>query len=99
MTFFDIALPLILLIPLTAQDTRIVTGTVRNQEGRPLAGAVVQMMNLDSQQSLVKCYQERRNIPVRSGRICSRLPVTEPTSLRLRQEQRMANLTSRECGP
>ena len=50
MTFFNIALPLILLMPLTAQDTRIVIGTVRNQEGRSLAGAVVQMMNMDSQQ-------------------------------------------------
>ena len=50
MTLFNIALPLILLMPLTAQDTRIVTGTVRNQEGRSLAGAVVQMMNMDSQQ-------------------------------------------------
>ena len=50
MTFFNIALPLILLMPLTASDTRIVTGTVRNQEGRPLAGAVVQMTNMDSQQ-------------------------------------------------
>ena len=50
MTFFKIALPLILLMPLTSQDTRIVTGTVRNQEGRSLAGAVVQMMNMDSQQ-------------------------------------------------
>jgi len=38
MTFFNIALPLILLMPLTAPDTRIVTGTVRNQEGRSLAG-------------------------------------------------------------
>ena len=50
MTFFNIALPLILLMPLTAPDTRIVTGTVRNQEGRSLAGAVVQMINMDSQQ-------------------------------------------------
>ena len=50
MTFFKIALPLILLMPLTSQDTRIVTGTVRNQEGRSLAGAVVQMVNMDSQQ-------------------------------------------------
>ena len=50
MTFFKIALPLILLMPLASQDTRIVTGTVRNQEGRSLAGAVVQMMNMDSQQ-------------------------------------------------
>ena len=43
-------LPLILLMPLTAQETRIVTGTVSNQEGRSLAGAVVQMMNMDPQQ-------------------------------------------------
>jgi hypothetical protein len=50
MTFFKIALPLILLMPLTSQDTRIVTGTVRNQEGRSLAGAVVEMINMDSQQ-------------------------------------------------
>ena len=50
MTFFNISLPLILLMPLTASDTRIVTGTVRNQEGRSLAGAVVQMTNMDSQQ-------------------------------------------------
>ena len=50
MTFFKIALPLILLMSLTAQDTRIVTGTVRNQEGRLLAGAVVEMTNMESQQ-------------------------------------------------
>ena len=50
MTFLKIALPLILLMPLTSQDTRIVTGTVTDQEGRPLAGAVVEMTNMDSQQ-------------------------------------------------
>ena len=50
MTFFKIALPLILLMPHTAQETRIVTGTVRNLEGRPLAGAVVEMTNMDSKQ-------------------------------------------------
>jgi len=50
MTFFKIAFPLILLMPLTSQDTRIVTGTVTNQEGRSLAGAVVQMINMNSQQ-------------------------------------------------
>ena len=50
MTFFNIALPLILLMPLTSQDTRIVTGTVRNQDGRSLVGAIVQMVNMDSQQ-------------------------------------------------
>jgi len=50
MTSFKIALPLILLMPLTAQDTRIVTGTVKNQDGRLLAGAVVEMTNMKSQQ-------------------------------------------------
>ena len=50
MTFFKIALPLILLMRLTAEDTRVVSGTVRNQDGRPLAGAVVEMTNMDSQQ-------------------------------------------------
>jgi hypothetical protein len=45
-------------IPLAAQQTRTVDGTVKDQDGRPLAGAVVQMTNMNAGHDVHSCVTQ-----------------------------------------